>query len=228
MNDSIEEAIQQAIWGELAGKFHTAIPGKVSKYDPSGPSVEVQPVVKKVMYNKETLSFPTIVSVPVVFPRTNKFHLSFPIEKDDMVLLLFAERSIEEFLQTGIESTPQNTRKFSITDAIAIPGLFGFKKGSQIVSGNKMELVFKDTSFVSDGSKVEITTNSTIELNGNSDKMVKEGPLNSYLTDLYTALNTWVPVPTDGGAALKTALTAFLAAASSYITAMGSTKNKLG
>jgi hypothetical protein len=159
MSDSIEEAIQLAIWGELAGKLHTAIPAKVSKYDSSGPSVEAQPVVKRVYYDGTELSLPVIVSVPVVFPRTNRFHLSFPIETGDMVLLIFSERSIAEFLQTNKESTPQNTRKFSLTDAIAIPGLFGFKKGSKIIDGKKMEIVFDDVKIISDGKGLEFTSN---------------------------------------------------------------------
>ena len=156
MSSTLEEAIQLAIWGEISGKLHTAIPAKVSKYDSSGPSVEVQPVVKRVYYDGTELSLPVIVSVPVIFPRTNRFHLSFPIEIEDMVLLIFSERSIAEFLQTNKESTPQNTRKFSLTDAIAIPGLFGFKKGSKIISDKNIEIIFDNMQIVSDGKSIEM------------------------------------------------------------------------
>jgi hypothetical protein len=165
MSDTIEEAIQLAIWGEIEGKMHTAIPGIVSKYDPSKPSVEVQPAVKKIYYNGTELSFPVIVSVPIIFPRTKKFHLSFPIEKGDGVLIIFSERSIEEFLQNGVESTPTNSRIFALTDAIAIPGLFGFGKGSKIIDGTKMELIFDNTKIVSDGISFEFT--GDVKINGN-------------------------------------------------------------
>lgn len=183
MNDSLEEAVVLAIWGELEGKMHTAIPGIVSKYDSTKPSVEVQPVVKKVYYNNQEVSFPVIVSVPVVFPRTNRFHLSFPIEQGDMVLIVFSERSIEEFLQTNKESTPTNTRKFSLTDAIAIPGLFGFNKGSRIEDGSKMEIIFDSTKIVSDGTKfqitgdIEVTGKITATDNIESDGDVKAGSI---------------------------------------------------
>jgi len=107
-----------------------------------------------------------------VFPRSNRFHLSFPIEIDDMVLLIFSERSIEEFLNDSKNSsskkvdfvTPQNTRVFSLTDAIAIPGLFGLKKGSKIIDGKKMELIFDSAKIVSDGKDFEFTGN--VKING--------------------------------------------------------------
>ena len=185
--DSLEDAIFQAIWGELSGKLHTAIPAKVSKYDPSGPSVEAQPVVRKVFVEGTELSLPVIVSVPVVFPRSNRFHLSFPIEVGDMVLLIFAERSIEEFLQKGVESTPQNTRVFSLTDAIAIPGLFGLKKGSKIIDGTKMEIVFDSMKIVSDGKGIEFTADTV--------KMGTTGPLSGVVTGECTCAFTGGPHP---------------------------------
>lgn len=187
MSEALEEAIQLAIWGELSGKLHTAIPAKVSKYDSSGPSVEAQPVVKRIYYDGTELSLPVIVSVPVVFPRTNRFHLSFPIETGDMVLLIFAERSIAEFLQSNKESTPQNSRKFSLTDAIAIPGLFGFKKGSKIVSDKNMEIIFDDVQIISDGKGIEMKSDTV--------KFGTTSPLSGVVTGECNCAFTGAPHP---------------------------------
>jgi hypothetical protein len=161
---TLEEAIYNAIWGEIEGKLHTSIPGIVSKYDPSKPSVEVQPAVKKIWYDGTELSLPIIVSVPIVFPRTKRFHLSYPIEKNDCVLLLFTERSIEEYIQNGTEVTPTNTRIYSMTDAVAIPGFFGFGKGSQISDGKKLEIIFDTAKIISDGKTFEFT--GDVKING--------------------------------------------------------------
>lgn len=187
ITDTLEEAIQLAIWGEISGKLHTAIPAKVNSYDSSQPSVEAQPVVKKVYYDGTELTFPMIVSVPVIFPRTNNFHLSFPIEKGDMVLLLFAERSIAEFLQTGNESIPQNTRKFSLTDAVAIPGLFGFKRGSKIENSSNMEIIFKNTKIISDGDNVDISASKV--------RMGTTTPLSGIVTGESICAFTGTPHP---------------------------------
>ena len=175
--DTLEEAIFLAIWGEIAGKMHTAIPAKVSKYDPSGPSIEAQPVVKKVAQDGTVLEMPVIVSVPVMFPRTNRFHLSFPIDVGDTVLLIFSERGISEFLQSGKDEIPQDVRKFSMTDAIAIPGLFGLKKGSKIIDGKKFELIFDSAKITSDGSDFEMTGN--LKVNGKVEAIgdVKAGSI---------------------------------------------------
>ncbi len=46
------------------------------------------------------------------------------------------------------------------------------------------------------------------------DFVALASPVEAQLEDLKSAINGWVPVPNDGGAALKTALTAWLASSS--------------
>ena len=65
----------------------------------------------------------------------------------------------------------------------------------------------------SDGEMVISSVNDKIYLGGktNSQFMVLGDNLKKVVDDLYNALNTWVPVPSDGGAALKVALVTFFA-----------------
>ena len=107
----------------LSGNIHTALPGKVVQYDGSR-SVDVQPLIQKKLADGTFIELPVIVDVPLIFPGSSTGVFTFPIKRNDGVLLVFSERSIEEWMGTGANSQPGDLRRFSLTDAIAIPGLF--------------------------------------------------------------------------------------------------------
>ncbi len=108
-------------------EIHTTMPGRVISYDAEKQLVDAQPMVQQLVTNEdgttEKISFPVIHSVPVVFPSGGGFRLTFPIAKDDYVLLCFSERAIDAWKSNGGEVDPRDTRQFHIADAMAIPGL---------------------------------------------------------------------------------------------------------
>jgi hypothetical protein len=182
-SDNITQAVKEAIWFEINSKLHTAIPAIVSKYNPDGPTVEAKPIIPKKFNDGTTLNYKPIVEVPVVFPRTNRFHLSFPLEEGDGVLLIFSERSIEAWLKSGKEQDPSNNTKYSLTDAIAIPGLFALNKGSKIEDGKKVELTFDNAKIVTDGTKWDFTAGGSVT------------PLSGVVTGECTCAFTGLPHP---------------------------------
>jgi len=200
------DAIKDVLWGELENKFHTCLPAIVNSYDPTGPKVEVQPLLRKAYNNGKEISFKPIIEVPVIFPRTKRCRFTFPLERGDTVLLLFSERSIETWLAgDGSEVTPLDGKKFSLTDAIAIPGLFAFGQGSPIEDGNKLEIVFDNAKFISDGEGFEITgnlkVNGKVEATDNieSDAEVKAGSVKlSTHTHSLNIPSTPYNLPTGG------------------------------
>lgn len=174
-SDNLTDAIKQAIWNVLVG-IHTALPAEVSKYDPSGPKVEVKPLIKKVYKDETILDLPVIVSVPVIFPRTGRFKITYPLEKGDGVLLVFAERSLETWLSKGTAVAPQDPRKFDLSDAVAIPGLWAFGKGLSVGDGKQMEIELDDVKISTDGSDFIITNGqATIESSGGTVKINSDG-----------------------------------------------------
>jgi hypothetical protein len=219
MSSPLTLAIEDAIWAELSAKVHTCLPGVVDSYDPAGPKVNVKPLVEKRFLNGTYLPLPVIVDVPVQFLRSNRFHCSFPLARGDTGLILFAERSISEWLTNdGREVKPRDGRKFSLTDAIFIPGVFAFGRGAKIEDGSKFELAFDDAKIVSDGK--------TIEHNGATDAMVKEGPLNDILSTLIEDLQLYTAA--DFGAAFQAKFRTDAPTLLAKITQLASTKNKLG
>lgn len=185
MSFEFVDAIKSLFWSELSGKVHTALPGRVESYDKVNVRVEVTPLISKRFADDGVLDYGRIVDVPVMFPRTKNFHLSYPLESGDGVLLIFSERSLETFLKgVGKPLAPNDTRKFSVTDAIAYPGLFPFSEGAKISSGSEMELVFKGTKITSDGTDLSLEAKNLkikgdVDITGDlkADELTIKGPL---------------------------------------------------
>lgn len=123
--------LTKAVLENYLNEMHTAIPARVVEYSHSRQEAVVQPVIKKRYYDaggaEDGLEdMPPIVAVPVVFPAAASGTLTFPIKKGDLVLLVFSERSIDKFNVSDGKTMidPEDYRKFSYNDAIAIPGIF--------------------------------------------------------------------------------------------------------
>jgi hypothetical protein len=153
---NVGTAIKDLVKGMLAN-VHTCMPGKIISYDPTKQKASVKPLLKRTYIDGQEMPFPVITEVPIVFPRAGSAGLILPVNPGDFVLLLFSERTMDQWLSKGTEATTLVERQFSINDAIAIPGLFPFTE-SGISTGNAdVELVFNN-------QKIIIKANGNIEL----------------------------------------------------------------
>jgi hypothetical protein len=115
---------------------HTCLPGRVEKYDPAEQRADVQPMIQRRLVaedGQEILeSLPQIPEVPVAFPRSGEFFVSFPIKQDDLGILVFSERSMELYLEGQADKAggddPVDYRKHDLTDAFFLPGGYPWKK----------------------------------------------------------------------------------------------------
>lgn len=139
MNDTMSGAIEQAIKVRF-NNVHTALPGQIEKYDYSTQKADVKPLIKKKYVDGTIESLPVIANVPVVWPGGTNSSLTFPLKRGDGVLLIFAERAIGDWLAEGGDAEPEDPRKFDLTDAIAIPGLYPFNRTSQAENNSDVKL----------------------------------------------------------------------------------------
>ena len=107
---------------------HVSMPGRIESYDAPRQEASVQPLLKVALASGEEASLPVINHVPVLWPRGGGAILSFPLEIGDTVLLVFSERSLDEWLQQGGELAPQDPRSHDLSDAVALPGLYPFNE----------------------------------------------------------------------------------------------------
>jgi len=118
--------VTNALDGRMRG-VRVALPGVVQTYDPTTQTCSVQPLVQDGVYDESGTRIaerlPVVASVPVCFPGSGAFSVTWPVKVGDTVLLVFSSSSIDRWLALGGEVDPIDDRRHHITDAIAIPGL---------------------------------------------------------------------------------------------------------
>lgn len=91
--------------------------------------VDVQPSINVLYKDGSSEEHTQILGVPVVLPGSATSMVSFPVNVGDTVLCVFSQRSMDNFkIGNGQPTVPNDFRKFSDQDAVAIPGLFSFSR----------------------------------------------------------------------------------------------------
>ncbi len=148
----IENAISRAF-----EDVHTCMPGRIESYSFRDQKATIKPLLKKIYLDNTVLDLPVLGNVPVIFPRTSTAGITFPINKGDKCLLVFSERSLEQWYLSGNNIEPGDRRRYDLSDAIAIPGLYSFAE-TNIQSNNS------DTEIHNKGQRITIKANGDIEM----------------------------------------------------------------
>lgn len=165
------EAIDSHI-KNLKQTLHTCIPAEVTAVELTGNNVlhlDVKPVVDHPFHDGLIVKAHTITKVPVLFPSGGNGMLSFPIQVGDHVLLMLTHADIQRWVSKGESGTPSTLRKFSLTDAVAIPCIYPNNDEFKGHSKN-MELKFNDflLSVTPEGDlNITVEGSNNITVNGN-------------------------------------------------------------
>ena len=163
LNDAIKAAIDYKL-----NNVHTALPASIISYDYTTQKASVQPLLNKSWTsgsnvnpannnaaNELSTPMPVLDNVPVIFPRAGGGGLTFPVVSGDTCLLVFIERSTDLWLTVGGQVTPDDNRKFDLSDAVAIMGLFPFTQTSTADNNTDMVLTYA-------GSLLRIKANGAV------------------------------------------------------------------
>jgi len=123
----------EKVFDSFFSKKHFCMPAQVIKFNSSEHTVNVQPAFKTLTSDSDIPKLlPVIEDVPVVYPGGGAFFVTFDIVPGHFVLLVFAERSLENWANLGGIADPQSTRKCHLSDAIAIPGVLPLPVASTV------------------------------------------------------------------------------------------------
>lgn len=223
-NPTFQEVLRLVMEAKVAN-IHVGLPGRVESYDAATQTADIKPMVRRLVPSGTEADgtdvaeeFPTIPSVPVLAFKGRGFYLHFPLEEGDEVLLMFLERDATGWRRTGELSTPADQRLHSLAHAVALPALQSTGNALADANGTNMTLG-------SEGGITITITGSQLQVDGDAESAAKASSVDGQFNDLKSAINGWVPAANDGGAALKTALTAWigdLADTASAVLKMGS------
>lgn len=185
---TLNDAIGLAIDFKL-NNLHTALPASIVNYDYTTQKANVQPLLNKFWTDANIgnppppSQMPIINNVPVIFPRAGGASLTFPVSAGDTCLLLFIERSTDLWKTQGGQVTPDDNRKFDLSDAVAIMGLFPFTETSSATNNTDMLLTYAGSKIrIKQDGAVVIETATSIAIGSESVELIQT---------LITLLNTF-------------------------------------
>jgi len=189
MTDSrpeLNEVLRQVL-DSWQNRMHTALPARVTQYFPDSQLVNVQPMVKNVIFlptgDEIEESLPELLGIPLVFPRSSRYFLSFPVKPGAFVLVVFCERSIDRFLEKGTESHPIDADMHGLSGAVAFPGLYPDGRALGEADADKMVLGMDG------GSQIRISDDGSVQIgsvNGTYEKVAHAQKVNDRISNLET------------------------------------------
>lgn len=177
-------------FNRMAGQIRCAMPGVIQSFDPATQTATVLPAIKmKVNLGDgvKQMDLPPVDSVPVVLPFAQGagLLLTLPIRGGDECLLIFADRSLDNFVQSGgvqptVSTASEETtspRAHSLADAICIPGIISNPQAVPEYNTDNIELRDRERKhYISLGPEGITITDSTAKWNMKGGKVTMDAP----------------------------------------------------
>lgn len=173
---------------------HTCSWGSVLSYDAASQTCSVQLIQRRAYTDedgeRQTERPAPLLGVPVLFPGSGPYSITWPIAPGDVVLLVFMERAMDAWHASGQSDVDAgDDRRHSLTDAVAIPGLRS--AAGKIAGPPPNDSVCVTAPKIQLGSK-----NATKAVARNGDSIsVSITDLQTCLDDRYAFNNPSTPVP---------------------------------
>ncbi|HDS5695604.1 TPA: phage baseplate protein [Klebsiella pneumoniae subsp. pneumoniae] len=161
----------------------TALPGVILSFDPDTVTCSVvlcskssKPVPYEDISKTESMDFPLLVDLPVVFPRGGGVTLTFPLAEGDECLVVFSDRCIDFWWQNGGVQELVDWRSHDLSDAFVIPGPQSQAKKIGGISTTAAQLRTDDGSaFIELAAGGDITATTTGNATINAPEIILNG-----------------------------------------------------
>lgn len=164
---SLSEVLNQFFNNKVA-ELRVATPAQIVSYDYKTQLATVQPVISRRYDDERVEPFKPINNVPIVFPRSGGASLTFPVKAGDPVLLVFSDRSLDTWKQSGGVQPQDDIRKHSINDAIGFVGISAMTHPSQAENNDDVLLDF-------DGNKLRMKPSGNAEVVSDQSIVLRVG-----------------------------------------------------
>ena len=136
-------------------------------------------------YDAQNVSYPTMIDCPVICLGGGNGSLTFPIEQGDECLVLFNDRSLDNWFNGGSGSPLNSPRLHSFSDGIILVGLRS--KANSLENYDSARVVLQNgTTLVGVGASLIKIANAGTTLNTQLQNLITE------IKSLVTATNTLV------------------------------------
>ena len=137
-----------------------SMPARIVSFDPATKTAQVEICMQMVDDDDSAIEYPPLVDCPCLFTRGGGFHVVHPYSAGDSGLVLFSDRCLDGWFESGKTAPPMDFRVHSMSDAYFIGGADHLGNVSPIVSGAMF--IGKDDN----SAGVTIKASGDIDLNG--------------------------------------------------------------
>lgn len=160
----------------MAGHVNTSMPGQVVSFDRDNQTVSVRPCFQRKYFGlDDSVELAIISDVPIVLPGSGDRWITCDIKIDSYVILVFSQRSLAVWLNSGGVVDPAQARKFHLSDAVAIPGPNPFPDSLEDVEVDEISMRTRDNK-----SYIRINTDTDIELAAGAGESTSSLILDAY------------------------------------------------
>jgi len=161
-NETIESGLK-TIFRELLAEVNTSFVGIIVSFDGKN-RVSIQPAIKFKPTGGEEQPLPILEDVPLIFPGGSTMKMTWTPLAGDAVIVICAQRAIDNWKTSGGLVSPGNLRRFSASDAVAIPGLESFATAVPVGTNPKIEALT--------GGVIEFTPTGSVTINGHLEVLI--------------------------------------------------------
>lgn len=183
--DLLESARKNAVMD-----VRVSMPAKIISFDKATKTATVEICMQMVLDDDSFEDYPPLVDCPCVFTRGGGFHAVHPYKEGDSGLVLFSDRCLDGWFESGKTAPPMDYRIHSMSDAYFIGGADHLGDVSPIPD-NAMFIGKDDNS-----AGIQINADGSLVIKGTS--LIIEPPIVANSTISSTGQITVNGKPVDG------------------------------
>jgi hypothetical protein len=138
------ENLMRLVQDDLLRRLRCSTPGIVESVDLAMNTCTVQPCIQEPIPlqtgDTKTVALPLLVDVPIVSFKGGGIVLTMPLEQGDEVLVIFGDRCIDAWWQSGGVQPQAEIRFHDLSDGFAIPGPFSLANVPPNISSSSAQL----------------------------------------------------------------------------------------
>ena len=177
---------------QISNNLRVCIPAKIISIDYDKMTCQCQPLIREKMRLASGeyygVDLPLLLDVPIVYPGSTDFSITFPISVDDEGLVIFSDMCIDAWWQSGDIQDQFEVRRHDLSDGFFIPTQLSQPKKYSEIDQENLEIRFRSTKKYLKLGADGVSTNCDIVVDGKSIKDF----MNKYNAHTHSA-------PADGG-----------------------------
>lgn len=172
---------------DIFASLNCHMPGIIQSFDPDACTCMIQPIFQRQLSDGTIITRPVLADCPVYFPAGGGARLTFPVKAGDQALILFQDRRIDEWCQSGAQSLPADVRMHDISDGIVIVGLDPTGDMGPVPT-NKVQMSYHGSTFEIDASGLKFIGTGGAEI----DLQAAIATIKNNTTTLLTLMNGFI------------------------------------